>query len=88
MQIIKIENCEVRENPNFEKMNEGREFVNVVFETDEDNRVLVDLAYTKDGTLKIHILPLPFENTKTYDKTIEIRLSDGTTVLDDLTTLD
>ena len=88
MQIRKIEDCQVKENPNFEKMDEGREFVNVVFETDEDKTILVDLAYTMSGTLKIHILPLPYEDTKTYDKTIEIRLSDGTTVLDDLKALD
>ena len=88
MQIVKIEDCEVRENPNFEKMNEGKEYVSVVFRTDDDNRILVDIAYTMNGTVKIHVLPLPYENTKTYDKTVEINLSDGTTVLDDLQALE
>ncbi len=88
MQIVKIGDCQIRKNPNFEKMNEGREYVSVVFKTDEDNRILVDLVYTMNGTIKIHVLPLLRESTKTFDKTIEIKLDDGTTVLDDLRPLD
>ncbi|MBI2487365.1 MAG: hypothetical protein HYW01_10505 [Deltaproteobacteria bacterium] len=88
MQIVKIESCQVRENPNFEKMKEGREFVSVIFLTEQGNHIYVDLAYTAKGTMKIHILPIRHGNNKTYDKTIEIKLSDGTTVLDDLRVLD
>lgn len=80
MQIVKIENCQVRENPNFEKMKEGREFVNVIFQTEGGSHIYVDLVYTTKGTMKIHILPIRHGNNKTYDKTIEIKLSDGKTV--------
>jgi hypothetical protein len=84
MQIVKIENCEIRENPNFEKMNEGSEFVSVIFLTEQGNHIYVDLAYTTKGTMKIHILPIRHGSNKTYDKTIEIKLSDGKTVLSKL----
>jgi ferredoxin-fold anticodon binding domain-containing protein len=84
MQIVKIGDCQVRKNPNFEKMNEGKEYVSVVFKTDEDNRILVDLVYTMDGMLRIHVLPILSNNEKSYDKIIEIKLSDGKTILDKL----
>lgn len=84
MQIVKIGDCKVRENPNSDIMNEGKEYVNVVFETEQSSKLLVDLAYTMDGMLRIHVLPILSNNQKSYDKIIEIKLSDGKTILDKL----
>lgn len=87
MKIVKIENCQIRENPNWEIMNEGKQYVNLVFQTDQGNQIYVDLAYTREGTLKIDlilmpVLLIPDGIVKTYYKKIEISVHDGSILKD------
>lgn len=96
MKITKIESCQIMENknhPSFYKSRGisppeikidtgGKDFVNIVFETDEGNRVYVDLTYRKNGNLGIDIVLTPQPTGKTYSKYIEIETESGKTIVD------
>jgi len=101
MKIIKIETCELRENPNhpanmgkllkelnektgqLKEIDEGKDFVSVVFETDEGNRLYVDLTYRKNGNLGMDIVLTPQPTGKTYAKYIEIGVENGRIIKDE-----
>lgn len=52
MKIINIRDCSIKENPNYEKMSEGRQFVNIMLETDKGTPFSIDICYTESGTIK------------------------------------
>lgn len=84
MNIARIAECHIRKNPNWQMMNEGEQFANVVLETDQGSRIFVDIAYTDKGSIKIHLTPISDGRIKTYDRTIEISAIDGATMQDSL----
>lgn len=82
MKIVSIKECQIRQNPNYENMKEGKNFVNVILQTDHGNPYYIDIVYTQAGTIKLELFPIPHGNIKSYNKTIEVRIEDGSTILD------
>ncbi|GEM_PF-5088482 len=82
MKIVSIQECQIRDNPNYVEMKEGKHFVNLVFKTDHGNPFYIDISYTPVGTIKLQLFPIPHGNVKSYEKTIEVRIEDGATLID------
>ncbi len=84
MKIINIRDCSIKENPNYEKMSEGRQFVNIMLETDKGTPFSIDICYTESGTIKFQAFPISQGKMKWYEKTIELNIADGITISDKL----